>query len=339
MTRPRATSTEGFSASSKLRPVRLVALGVGLMFVLSSGATARGNGPSPLLLRWAPPTLSNPVTISVSNANRRLFLDDTRDYRLNIVEPLKRELWIEGGRNVVVIGGHITIDQLGTQSSYQDNTAVKVRYGNPSGTVHLEGLLIDGPYVNDGIGIATARNVQIENVRVERAYDMIKNGHADCVQIQQGVGALRMDRFTCSTGRQGVYLGDLDGPIGSADLRHVNMYAAGGNHLFFQVRPLYPVAISEMWLAIAPGFSPYASFGYWVFPQLDGRTLRGDYDRSRRAIVGRHGQRLWFVGSNIRGVVRKGRPRAGDMVPAAVAGSGYSSPGYVASKQQTGIPG
>jgi hypothetical protein len=316
-----------------------VAVAVGLALVLVSGASAKRHAVAPPPLRWAPPMLTNPITIDVTNANRRLFLDDSRDYKLNIVEPLKRELWIEGGHNVVVIGGHITIDALGTQSSYQDNTAVKVRYGNPSGTVHLEGLLIDGPYVNDGIGIATARNVQIENVRVERAYDMIKNGHADCVQIQQGVGALRIDRFTCSTGRQGVYLGDLDGPIKSADLRHVNLYAAGGNHLFFQCTSTYPVALSEVWLAIAPGFQPYAPFGYWVFPQVDGRTILGGYDRRRRAVVGRHRQRLWFVGSNIRGFIRRGAPPAGDMVSPGVAGLGYSSPGYVAQARRGSIPG
>ena len=68
----------------------------------------------------------------MTNANRRLYLDNARDYRLNIVEPLKRELWIEGGRNVVVVGGRITIDQLGELLVYQDNTAVKVRYGEPA---------------------------------------------------------------------------------------------------------------------------------------------------------------------------------------------------------------
>ena len=61
----------------------------------------------------------------------RLYLDNSRDYRLNIVEHLYRELWIEGGRNIVVIGGHITIDQLGSSSSYQDNTAVKVATAIP----------------------------------------------------------------------------------------------------------------------------------------------------------------------------------------------------------------
>ena len=69
--------------------------------------------PSGSKLAWAPPALSNPVVITVTNANSRLYLDNSRDYRLNIAEPLNRELWIEGGRNIVVIGGRITIDQLG----------------------------------------------------------------------------------------------------------------------------------------------------------------------------------------------------------------------------------
>ena len=171
--------------------------------------------PSGPKLAWAPPALSNPVVITVTNANRRLYLDNSRDYRLNIVEHLNRELWIEGGRNIVVIGGHITIDQLGGSSSYQDNTAIKVRYGDPAGTVHLEGILIDGAYVNDGIVTATSRNLQIQNVRVERAYDMIKNGHADCMQSQLGVGHLRVDRFTCSTRGRASSSGDHDGPIGA----------------------------------------------------------------------------------------------------------------------------
>lgn len=303
----------------------LTALVLGAFVVASSAAGARTAKPP---LTWAPPTLSNAVTINVTNANRRLFLDNARDYRLNITEHLYRELWIEGGRNVVVVGGHITIDQLGAESSYQDNTAVKVRFGDPSGTVHLEGLLIDGPYVNDGMGIATERNVQIENVRIERAYDDIKGGHADCVQIQQGVGNLRMDRFTCSTQRQGIFLGDHTGPIRSADLRHVNMYAAGGKHLFFQTTGTYPVALSDCWLAIAAGYQPWAKFGFWVYPQKDGRTYWGQVDRRRRAVVSPDKSFLWFVGSRISGVMRKGISPSGDFVPSWAAGTGYLSPGY-----------
>ena len=284
---------------------------------------------SPAPLTWAPPTLASPITLDVTNANRRLFLDNARDYRLNIAEPLKRELWIEGGRNIVVIGGHITIDQVGSSTAYQDNTAVKVRFGDPAGTVHIEGLLIDGPYIADGFGIATGRNVQIQNVRVERAYDNLKNAHADCVQIQQGVGHLRMDRFTCSTQRQGIFLGDHDGAIRSADLRRVDLYgAAPGGHLLWQTNPSYPVVVTDMRLGIAADFTSWVPFGYWVYPQKDGRTYGGQIDRQRRAVVSRDGRRLWFVGSRISGVIRKAPAAVGEFVPAGSVGMGYVSPGY-----------
>ena len=291
----------------------------------ASASVSAGEGSR---LTWAPPALSDPVVISVSNANRRLYLDDARDYRLNIVEHLKRELWIEGGRHVVVVGGHITIDQLGRESAYQDNTAIKVRNGAAGGIVHLEGLLVDGAHVADGIAIATPRSVQVENVRVERAFDGIKGAHADCVQVQQGVGDLRVDRFTCSTERQGFFLGDHDGPIRSVELRHVNLLGAPGAHLLWQSSPTYDISISDMWLGIAPNFKPWAPFGWWVYPQKDGRTVGGQVDRRRRSVVSRDGSRLWFVGSRISGIVRKNRIAAGDFVPASLPGVEYTSPGY-----------
>ena len=285
---------------------------------------------SPAPLTWAPPALSNPVVVTVTNANRRLYLDNSRDYRLNIVEHLNRELWIEGGRNVVVVGGHITVDQLGGSTPYQDNTAVKIRFGDPTGVVHVEGLLIDGSWLSDGFAIATGRDVQIQNVRVERAYDMIKNAHADCLQIQQGVGHLRMDRFTCSTQRQGIFLGDHDGAIGGADLRRVDLYGAPGTHLLWQTSPSYPVALFDVRLGIAADFKSWAPFGYWVYPQRDGRTYAGHVDRQRRAVVSRDGKRLWFVGSRISGVIRKSPAAVAEFVPAGAVGTGYVSPGYAA---------
>jgi hypothetical protein len=280
---------------------------------------------SETLLTWAPPALTDPARIDVTNANRRLFLDDQRDYRLYVVEPLARELWIEGGRNVVVIGGHVRIDARGTPTPYQDNTAVKVRYGNPEGVVHLEGLQIDGPNVADAFGLATRRVVQIQNVRVEGTYD-VKGAHPDCVQTQRGVGALRVDRFSCTTQHQGIFLKVEAGErVGKCELRRTNIVGAPGKHLFFQTSPDIPVALDDFWIHTP---TPWAPFGFQVFPQQDGRTLEGTRDTRRRAVVSRDGTRLWFVGSNISGVARKGRPAGGDFVARGTVGMGYQSPGY-----------
>jgi hypothetical protein len=296
--------------------------------LLLAAVTGSASEEASARLAWAPPTLSDPVSIAVTNANRRLYLDDSRDYRLTVVEPLTRELWIEGGRNVVVLGGHVTVDEPGAESSYQDNTGIKIRSGNPSGTVHVEGVLVDGRYLVDGIAIATARNLQIENVRVARVHNDLKGAHADCVQVQAGVGQLRIDGFTCTTELQGVFLGDHGGAIAGVDLRRMNLVGAPGKHLLWQSTPSYPVNISDVRLAIAAEYRAWAPFGFWVYPQQDGRTSAGAVDRQRRAVVSRDGKRLWFVGSRISGVVEKALPGARDFVPDAVAGMSYASPGY-----------
>jgi hypothetical protein len=307
-------------------PIALaVTVTVAMVAAAASGSVGEG---ASARLTWAPPALASPLTISVTNANRRLYLDDSRDYRLQIVEPLKRELWIEGGRNVVVVGGQVTLDQLGADTSYQDNTGIKVRFGDPSGVVHLEGLLVDGPYLVDGIAIATSRDVQIQNVRVERAYDNVKTAHADCVQVQQGVGDLRLDRFTCTTEHQGIF---LDGSIGSVDLRRVNLTGAPGKHLLWQTSPTFDVSVSDLRLGIHPQHHAWAPFGFWVYPQRNGHTYAGAFDRRRRAVVSRDGKRLWFVGSRISGVVRRAPAGAPDVVPLGAAGVAYASPGYVRS--------
>jgi hypothetical protein len=289
----------------------------------SGGGGPTGTGPK---LAWAPPTLSNFITLNVTNANRRLFLDNTRDYRLNIAEHLTRELWIEGGRNVVVVGGHITIDQLGSGDSYQDNTAVKIRYGAAGGTVHIEGLLIDGAYVADGIAVATPRNIQIENVRVERTY-AIKGAHPDCFQTQAGAGAIRFDRFTCSTELQGIFLRDDTYAIGSSDFRHVNITGTPGRVLFWQTTPRASISLSEVWLHTD---SPWGPFPWWVYPSTDGKTWDGRTDMTRVAVVSPDGSYLWFTGSTntISGRINKGRPPNGDFVPRSLAGMSYASPGY-----------
>ena len=65
---------------------------VALLVAAAIGSTGES---APARLTWGPPALSDPLSIAVTNANRRLYLDDSRDYRLTIVEPLTRELWIE----------------------------------------------------------------------------------------------------------------------------------------------------------------------------------------------------------------------------------------------------
>jgi len=306
------------------RMIRVAAVAGGIACVLATTVSGSPGDVAPSLLSWPPPHLADPTVITVPETNGRIVMDAAKDYvvRLGHLRACGG-LSLEGGRNVVVVGGRVTIP--GPCGSSFDRTAIKVRTSH--GTVHLEGILIDGPFTHDGIvTLAPQATLQIENVRIEslRARD---TAHPDCLQTQAGLARLRIDRFTCSTELQGVFLKVESGNrVGPVDIRNTDITGTPGKHLFFQTTPDIPVKLSNVWLHTD---RPWAPFGFHVYPQADGRTYLGSYDRSRRAIVSRDGRRLWFIGSNITGVISKGRPPTGDMVPAGFAGTSYVSPGYV----------
>jgi hypothetical protein len=299
------------------------ALVIGLSLVLAPGASGRNEAPRGISLSWAPPPLSDPQTITVPDTNGRVLMDRSKDFVVD-VGHLRAcgGLRLEGGRNVVVVGGRITIP--GVCGSAYDRTAIKVVANR--GTVHLEGILIDGTFTHDGIvTLAPEATLQVENIRIEEV--RTRNGdHADCLQTQAGLGSLRVDRLTCTTELQGFFLNVENGhPVGLSDIRNTDIVGAPGKYMFFQATPVIPVVLSNVWLHTD---KPWAPFGFLVYPQKNGRTYAGEYEPWRRSVVSADGKRVWFVGSNIKGSIHKGRPRHGDFVPAGAAGVTYLSPGY-----------
>jgi YD repeat-containing protein len=288
--------------------------------VKSSQVTATVANPSSTgaKLTWSPPALTSPITVNVPSSTGRVYMDASRDYIVN-VDHLTAcgGLWLEGGRNVVVVGGRITIP--GPCASAYDRTAIKVR--SNYGTVHLEGILIDGSYTHDGIVTASPNTtLQVENVRVERLQALDSN-HPDCLQTQGGLGSLRVDRFSCSTPLQGFFLKIEGGNrVGPADIRRTNF--RGAFHAFWQeTTSVGPITLTDVWIG-----SSQRTFGLDVWPQSD---AYGQTDSNRRAVLSSDGSYLWFTNSNITGRINKGIPSTGDFVPSGVAGAAYSSPGYV----------
>jgi hypothetical protein len=153
-------------------------------------------------LAWAPPALSNPVTLTVpSAAPVALSLDSTRDYVLKLGHLAgPGGLSVTGGHNVVIIGGQITAS---TDTIERDGWAM--RFYNQTGTVHIEGVLIDNS--NDGITIqAPDAIVQIENVRISNNHALQDNwsyAHPDLIQTWSGPSKVRIDRFTGYSDYQG----------------------------------------------------------------------------------------------------------------------------------------
>ncbi len=130
------------------------------------------------------------TVINATNSTETLNLNDSTDYYINmgtkswssISSGRSIGLAIQGGRNVVLVGG--TFTQTKT-NNLDDSTAILVSDGNPAGIVHLEGLSTDS--VN-GITIRTKRKVQIQNSRISVSTwnDDSEGGnglHPDIVQV------------------------------------------------------------------------------------------------------------------------------------------------------------
>lgn len=138
-------------------------------------------------------------------------LDEETDYVLKLPAGAyaRGGLTIDGGRHITLIGGHIWVPETGA-------TELGPRRGllllNQRGTVHVEGLQIDGPGLSEGIqmGQPYGATVQLQNIYVGqvRARDKVgfTDNHPDVVQTWAGPRRLLVDRLSGSTDFQGLFL-------------------------------------------------------------------------------------------------------------------------------------
>jgi hypothetical protein len=267
--------------------------------------------------------LKLPTTIQVGPEGGQFNLTAGKDYVVQIGDvSAVGGVRLIGGRNVVVVGGHITIPWAGDSASIGDRLALYLK--NQTGTVHVEGLLIDnaGGDLSEGIQInAPQAVVQIQNVRIDgiHARDEVNwsDNHPDLVQPWGGVQALRIDHLSGVTDCQGFFLVGNSGPIGSVDLRNIDIVGTNtSQYLFWQAQNI-PVNIENMWITPAKS----RSLGWSVWPDKN-------HAPPTQAIVNSDGSVGWTPETNIDGVVFPGSPPQGKFVPAGAVGTGYVSPGY-----------
>jgi hypothetical protein len=297
----------------------------------SGFGAAPGDGtPSPARLSWAPPQLDEPVVVNVSASNHVLKLDPARDYLVRMPATklsVLGGLVIVGGHDVVLVGGAITIPAWGA-SHPTDNRGLYLK--DQTGTVHVEGLLIDnsGGALSEGINInAPKATIQLQNVRVEdvHAQDQVhySDNHPDIVQTWGGAAALRIDRLSGTTDYQGLFLDADWNSLDQVDLRNVNVAGFSSKpelarYLFWSDKAdTSNLTMSNVW--VKPGGNSLANS---VWPDVDA----GGSDTAM--IDGVTSTVSWPASSYIHGAINGGTPATGDFVPAGTAGTGYVSPGY-----------
>lgn len=289
-------------------------------------------------LSWKPPALYYPSTISLPakentrNGFRTLSLSTTRDYIIQMPSSKRvGGIFINGGRNVRLIGGHTTANPLQITDP-ADWTSKAVMVKNSTGIVHIEGLLIDtsaGGVMDAFQAGPLPGYLQIQNCRVENLFGHEAGYHADVVQLIGEIGGLRVDYLTGTTNYQGLQLDRW----GFATIKHTNIK--------FKEHPTYPGYKGARLVFLTDGYScaqqgrtleevyiePAAgkAFGDSVWP-------RANSSLSCDAAISKDGNiASWpaLEAARFRGVVRRGSPPNGDFVPVGVAGIGYRSTGYL----------
>jgi len=357
----------------------------------ASGATAASQpyslsvaaSTSSSLLTWAPPTLVNPITVPIQNTGLAapslpgqntsqpwvVYLAANTDYVLQIDHRQQPAgniggLSIVGGRNVVIIGGEMTIPDPGADSGLDRAGLV---FHNQTSTVHVEGLLINGnPLYGIVLDSATAI-FQVENVRVEGVYMWQENfsaPHSDAVITWVSPPEIRIDKLTGAHDNTGLAFYGNNGNWSPTTvpalvkLKRVNIRASVSTHCTNttkslaadwmvhekQTRMELDQIYSETGWGRAnitvscplPGPNQITLLNSWHQQSAGNNT---EYTPST-TVFGNgisEGSYVDFTnptGDNVYGVngvnarVYYGVPPNGDFVPTGVAGTNYLSPGY-----------
>lgn len=276
-------------------------------------------------LRWSPPPLVDPLVITLGTGATHVSMSTRRDYIVKFPATKKAgATWLDGGHNVVVIGGAATIPEETPEGSANDWQRTGIYISNTTGTVHIEGVEIDGSGGSDFDGVAInapAATVQLQNMRIVGVRGRYDGWHADVVQTWGGVRALRIDRLTGSSNYQGLTIPIDLGPIGSADISRVDLTdteapTVKGGHLVWLTTGAYscqsyPVALSDVY--VKPRADRPLDRAVW--PSTASNLPCDPYVDAMGV--------SWPELGDVTGTVALGPPPSGSYVPAGAAGLGY----------------
>jgi chitodextrinase len=287
--------------------------------------------PSGGALLWAPPALTNPTTVTVSSSNRVLDLNAGQDYIVKMPStPLGQNpdrglpaLWVRGGRNVVIIGGEIVINQLAAagDSNYHQRGLM---IGGQSGTIHIEGMWIHGSGMAQAITIENSRGnsgtVQVQNSRLETMHPIWHTAdgypneiHTDTIQSWNGPTVLKLYQDTfISTGNvlQMQPRQYSQHPLGTWDYRRVNFVnTTPDGYALWKQTATWAEYHEDLWLQTDPRHAWASQHSAWA-----GNATCWP---------------CWNPGGSwpITGQAFTIGLRPTDFVPVGAAGTGYVSPG------------
>jgi len=302
-------------------------------------------------LTWAPPPCGDAThacaTYQITEngqGHQYTGLDPSKDWIVKLPGngPQKGGIDINGGHNVIIIGGEIDLTTPCTTDNSICHGINISRDKNATGEVYIEGVLIKNldakhsRYTGDGIDVNTdaTANVTLQNIRVEGIDGCGANGFSAHADVFQPYGAkntdIQVDHLTGTTDFQGMQIDpDITSPR-SGTYKNVNITILSNPH---------------------PGCMGSAQYGWWLtggdntcdtYPI----TLSNDYEQElNRSLASNavwpdtyttfgcpaqysNGVAFWPALANVHGSIINGLPPGGDFVPVGVPGINYVSPGY-----------
>jgi hypothetical protein len=304
-----------------------VAAGVAAVLMMLLGVTAVSVAPAAAagpVLSWAPPSgwQSYPEKKVTSTTALTTVDGGGKDVRITLPAKPVGPIAIQNCRNAVLIGGSIKVLPSSQVNGY-DQRAIYVK--GCTGTVHIEGVLIDGNVAGseaDGIAVnAPKALVQMQNVRAVGLRGSYSGNHADVFQPWGGVREFRIDRMTGSTNYQGLTVKPASNSIGKGTIRNANVFSSEvtpidkGGYFYWMNCDEYPLTLDNVYVSPRTG----RSYGQSVWPNAT-------HSSCAPTISG--GAASWPKSPQTVGKVLQGLPSGGDYVPAKAVGTGYVSPGY-----------
>lgn len=268
-----------------------------LALALLWAAQTPGRADATPVSAWNEPALVDPTTMTISNANRNLVLDQHKDYILECARGPVRLRWA-----LVVWGGHNVVFQNCDVDVTIPNWAAAFK--NQTGTLWIHDVHFGGRHLHGGVQIQEpGATVVMRDVLFDRVYGSYTTDHAECVQTWAGPRRLLVDGLTCRTTYQGLFLLPNQFDSGRAptvfDLRHVNIDDSRGAYALWlgDVKGgLSAVRLNLQDVYVLPNRARLWR-GWWLWPQPPAGTWG-------RVIAGSPpgGQYVWATSDGATGV-------------------------------------
>lgn len=286
-------------------------------------------------LRWTAPPLENPVVLDIPETGGLWWSVPADRDAIVRLPAVKRHgaVNIEGGRSIVVRGGHITSarDTPAGQAGEQYRRCLHFGENPDRGpfragrVIHVEGVLCDssGGGSADGLSFqAPSARAQVQRCRIidlrGRQDDTLPTDtgvwctHADVIQAWGGLAALRVDMLTGSSNCQGLTVQSDLAPVGSVEIRRTN--------IAYTMSSMFPNEAGTMLVASAD--QPVTLADVWIAPR-PGMTLAqsvtlDSWKSAYRPVPSADGSSLTFPPRTppVSGAIHLGRPPTGSFVPA-----------------------